>query len=157
MTRKILIIAISICICFLVGYLSSLFQMDSLHTWYPTLNKSNLSPPNMVFPIVWTTLYIFMGISIGLIIDSPKSEMRKFLIIAFILQLILNFSWSISFFYCQSPRFGFMNIILLNITVLWYTCKSFTYNRLSSLLFIPYALWMVYAIYLVTYILLNNP
>lgn len=156
MTRKILIIVISICICFFVAYLSSLLQMESLHTWYPTLNKPSLTPPNIVFPIVWSTLYMLMGISIGLVVDSPKSEMRKVLIVAFILQLILNFLWSISFFYCESPRLGFMNIILLDITVIWYTIKAFGYKKSSSILFIPYVLWLIFATYLTTFVFLYN-
>ena len=66
--KKSIIIIFSIAVCLLIGITASYLQSDSISTWYPLLEKSPLSPPNMVFPIVWSILYVLMGISIGLIL-----------------------------------------------------------------------------------------
>jgi tryptophan-rich sensory protein len=67
-----------------------------------------------------------------------------------------NFTWSIGFFYFQNPLIGFLNIILLDIFVINYTLKSYPVNKVSSLLFIPYLIWLLFATYLNGYILMYN-
>ncbi|WP_337929531.1 TspO/MBR family protein [Coprobacter fastidiosus] len=74
----------------------------------------------------------------------------------FILQLIFNFTWSIFFFYMQNPLLGFINIILLEFLIIVYSVKSYGINKISSILFIPYILWVTYATYLNLYILICN-
>lgn len=153
--KKIIIITTVIIICFLVGFGGSLFQTESIQTWYPYLNKSPLTPPNTVFPIVWSILYFLMGLSIGLIIanNSPK---KSYYIKLFAVQLILNFTWSIVFFYLQKPSLGLINIVLLDIAVLYYAIKTYRTSKISSILFIPYIIWIYFATYLNLYILLYN-
>lgn len=60
--------------CLLVGWLSSLFQGESLSQWYPLIKKPSFTPPSMVFPIAWCILYVLSGISAGLVLTSPKEE-----------------------------------------------------------------------------------
>lgn len=155
-SRKIFNVLTPIVVCFLVGYTASLFQDESIRTWYPTLIKSSLTPPNYVFPIAWSIIYLLMGISIGIILNKPQSKKRTSLIRIFILQLFLNFTWSIAFFYFQSPLLGLINIILLYLVVLWYMVSSVKYNYISALLFIPYLLWLTLATYLNIYIFIFN-
>lgn len=153
--KRVIYIIIAVIICLFVGYTANYFQSDSLSTWYPTLVKSSLSPPNYVFPIVWTILYMCMGVSIGLIWNRAKTRKHK-LDLIFALQLLLNFTWSITFFYMQNPLWGLINIILLDITVLIYTCYSYRINRLSSWLFVPYIIWLAFATYLNLFIIMYN-
>lgn len=153
--KKVLSILIPILICFLVGITASYFQADAIKTWYPLLNKPYLTPPNIVFPVVWSILYVCMGVSIGLIINSDKAE-RSFLVKLFSIQLFFNFLWSINFFYLQNPLLGLLNIILLDIFVFNYIVKSYPVNRVSSILFVPYMCWILFATYLNGYILWNN-
>ena len=148
--KKLANILIPILICFLVGLTANFFQSTSIHEWYPYLNKPSLTPPNIVFPIAWTFLYICMGLSIGLIISSKSFE-KKNMIWLFIIQLFFNFSWSILFFYLRLA-----NIIILDITVIYYTYKSFKINKISSILFFPYILWLIFATYLNLYIFWYN-
>lgn len=110
--KKVYRFIIPIVICFLIGFIAGRIQEDSILNWYPYLNKPDLTPPNIAFPIAWTILYLCMGISIGLILNSTHYG-RKSLIRLFILQLIFNFTWSIFFFYMQNPLLGLINIILL--------------------------------------------
>ena len=153
--RKVLSIIIPILICFFVGLTASYFQADAIKNWYPTLVKPALTPPNIVFPIAWSIIYICMGISIGLIINSA-TEQKRFFVKAFIMQLFFNFTWSIGFFYFQNPLIGLINILLLDIFVINYTLKSYPENKASSILFIPYVAWLLFATYLNGYILMFN-
>lgn len=153
--RKFLNILIPVIICFLVGFTASYFQSESIQTWYPTLNKPKITPPNIAFPIAWSIIYLCMGISISLILNS-KEKNKKFLISLFAVQLFLNFTWSISFFYLQNPFLGFINIILLDLAVLYYALKCYPVQKASGILFIPYILWLFLATYLNAYILIYN-
>lgn len=153
--KKIFYIIIPIIICFLVGFIASQFQTEALQNWYPLLNKPALTPPNIVFPIAWSSLYLLMGLSIGLILLS-YSRQRKFFISLFAVQLFLNFMWSISFFYLQNPLLGFINIILLEGIIIYYAIKTYREFKVSSILFIPYIIWVGFATYLNLYILINN-
>jgi len=96
-----------------------------------------------------------MGISIGLILNSKEGN-KKFLTALFAVQLFLNFTWSISFFYLQNPLLGFINIILLDLGVLYYAFKCYPTQKVSRILFVPYILWLSLATYLNAYILIYN-
>lgn len=153
--RKVVAIIIPILICFFVGLTASYFQADAIKTWYPLLNKPDLTPPNIMFPIAWSIIYLCIGISIGLILISgsiKKLELTKL----FCIQLIFNFAWSILFFYLQNPLLGFIDILILDICVTMYAIKSYPIRKVSSFLFLPYLLWIYFATYLNGYILLNN-
>lgn len=153
--KKFISIVIPILICFFVGLTASRFQADAITNWYPTLNKPELTPPNIVFPIAWSILYLCMGISIGLIILSGKKG-KQLLIKLFGIQLFFNFAWSMLFFYFQNPLLGLIDILILDVLVAAYTIKSYPVRKASSLLFIPYLLWVFFATYLNGFILLNN-
>ena len=144
---------ISILIPIAIGALSALFSNNM--SSYATLVKPPLSPPSFIFPIVWSILYFCMGISIGLIWNT-KHRKRKILRWLFSFQLLLNFTWSIYFFYFQNPFLGFIDILLLDIFVIYYMMKSYSIKKMSSLLFIPYILWLLLATYLNGYIMLYN-
>lgn len=153
--KKIIFIALPILLCFLVGFISSRFQLDSLQNWYPIINKPKLTPPGFVFPIAWSVLYLCMGLSIGLVLISDI-ERKGYLSALFLGQLFLNFTWSISFFYFQNPFLGLVNILLLEALIVFYALKVYPHNTISSYLFIPYIAWVGFAIYLNLYIVLYN-
>lgn len=147
-------IVIAISLCLLVGFISSQFQTDALTDWYPSLNKPSLTPPDIMFPIAWSIIYIAMGVSIGLITLDKNSQLL--LLAIFSLQLLVNFLWSIGFFYLQNPLWGFIDIIVLIILILFYILIAWPVNKWSAILFIPYLLWVLFAAYLNGYILINN-
>lgn len=155
--KKILQIIIPVFICLLGSFIISRLQLDSIANWYPTLDKSSLTPPAIVFPIVWGVLYVFMGISIGVVLNTNASVSKKrFLVGLFSLQLFLNFAWCILFFCYQNPLFGLIDILLLEVVILFYAVKSYSVSKISSWLFIPYIIWIMLATYLNFYILLHN-
>lgn len=141
-----------IVLCFIVGWSAMMLQSESLEMWYPLLNKPSITPPNAIFPIAWSIIYICIGISIGRLIDIGE---RGFLGLWF-LQLVLNFLWSPMFFTLQSPISGLVVIIFLDITVITYAILTWRISKLSSLLTLPYLAWLVLATYLNLYIWLNN-
>jgi len=153
--KKALIFIVPVIICILVGYFAGFFQTEAIETWYPHLNKPKLTPPNIAFPVVWSILYVLMGLSIGFIMNS-NTKRKRFFINLFILQLFFNFTWSITFFYIQNPISGFMNILILDVLVIFYIIESFPVSKAASILFMPYAVWILFASYLNGYIMFYN-
>lgn len=142
-------------ISFLVGYISMLLQRDSLMTWYPTLVKSSLTPPGQVFAIMWSVLYLLMGISAGLIWNT-RTVYSWVLILMFIIQLALNLLWSFSFFYMQSSVMGFAVLVVLFMVVVLYAAGCYTQHKWAAIMNIPYMLWLIFAGYLNLYVVINN-
>ena len=141
-----------ILLCFAVGWAAMLFQSVALVEWYPYLDKPSITPPNWVFPIAWSIIYICMGISFGRLWDLND---RRFQGLWF-LQLVLNFLWSPMFFFMESPISGLTFILLLDIAVLSYAIFTWRVSRLASLLMLPYLAWLCLATYLNFYIWLFN-
>lgn len=153
--KKVLAFIVPLAVCLGVGFSASHFQADALLTWYPLLEKSFLTPPDWVFPVVWFILYVLMAVSIGLILIS-NTKRRWFYINLFALQLLFNFTWSITFFYIKDPLSGFINILILDVLVIFYIIESYPVVRKASLLFLPYALWILFATYLNGYVMVYN-
>lgn len=153
--RGFLSLLIPTLLCLLVGFVASQFQKEAIDMWYPTLKKSLMTPPAAVFPIAWTILYICMGISVGLVGYSRRWR-KHWLVILFLIQLFLNFSWSILFFYLRSPFLGIIDILLLDLAVFVYIVWAYPRHRISSILFMPYLLWLLFASYLNFYIWYYN-
>lgn len=122
---------------------------------YPSLDKSALTAPDIVFPIAWSILYVCMGVSVGLIGNTRASD-RGFLLGLFSVQLILNFLWSFLFFTLQHPVLGFIDIVWLDFFVILYIVKSYSRHRVSVILFMPYAVWILFATYLTFYVMTHN-
>lgn len=141
-------------LCLLMGFVSSRFQMDAIIHWYPTLHKSNLTPPNSVFPIAWSILYGCIGCSAGLL--RRENHHLSMLYALFFLQLITSFIWSIAFFYLQNPLLGMIDIIFLDGLVLLYIGLAWRAHKTSAILFIPYLIWLLFATYLNVIILIYN-
>lgn len=141
--------------CLLAGVISAQFQADALAHWYPALNKSALTPPAAVFPIVWTIIYILMGTSGGIVAASKGIGYRSLLSV-FWMQLFFNFWWSILFFYLRSPAIALLDALTIQILALTYAFRAWPRFRLASLLFVPYILWLAFAIYLNAYVAIFN-
>lgn len=113
---------------------------------YNSLQKPFLAPPSIVFPIVWTILYILMGISYG-ILESNKLTNKK-IDLLYYTQLGVNSLWSIFFFLLKWRLFSFIWIILLAILIIFMILKFYDKNKVAGLLQIPYLLWVIFASYL---------
>ena len=113
-----------------------------------TIVKPPLSPPALVFPIVWTILYALMGIGAARIWLLPASRERTVSLRLFLIQLAVNFFWSIIFFNLQAFLFAFLWLVLLWILIVWMTLSFRELDRPAALLQLPYLLWVAFAGYL---------
>lgn len=113
---------------------------------YNTLQKPFLAPPSMLFPIVWTILYILMGVSYGILKNNNLTDKEISLI--YYIQLAFNSLWSIFFFLLKWRLFSVIWIIVLDILVVLMIIKFYKKNKLAGLLQIPYLLWVLFASYL---------
>ena len=124
----------------IIGFIVSRF-MD-----YSTLEKPFLSPPGFLFGIVWTILYVLMGISYG-ILDKKNLIDGKIKIIYY-LQLAVNLIWPILFFVFKMRFFSIIWIRLLILLIIYMIITFYKKNKLSAYLQIAYLLWTIFATYL---------
>lgn len=129
-----------------VGLVSGILTKNSM-TMYNTLNQPALSPPGWVFPVVWTILYILMGVSSYLIATSPSQKKQEALLL-YAIQLFLNFIWSPIFFGSGNYFLAFLVLVLLWYVVVKMIRAFFRIDPTAALLQIPYLLWITFAGYL---------
>ena len=147
----------SILICEGVGLISTPFTIAAIPTWYVTLQKPFFSPPNWVFAPVWTFLYFLMGISVYLIWEQGlKKKKVKEALKFFLLQLVLNFMWSLFFFGLHAPFLAFIEIVILWLAIFVTIKKFYPLSRLAAYLLVPYLLWVSFAAHLNFAIVLLN-
>ena len=135
----------------LIGFLTSM-GMDS----FDALTKPPLTPPSFLFPIVWTVLFILMGVGAARIFMTEPTAARNRALIVYVVQLAVNFFWSIIFFNLQAYAFAFFWLILLWVlilTMIYLFCKV---DKPAALIQIPYAIWVTFAGYLNLMIWLLN-
>lgn len=134
-------------------------DIDTDTEWYTDLKKSPLTPPPIVFQIVWPILYILMFISLALYIISHESfeTVAKDLgLWLFFIQFALNLSWSPVFFQFQRPCTALVILIALLFVLGWTIYDFGNMNVWSAYLLLPYLLWSIFALYLNMYICIYN-
>jgi benzodiazapine receptor len=125
--------------------------------YYDTLIKSSLNPPEMTFPIVWTILFILMGIGIGRIWRSVDSFVHTpFETGLFFTQLGFNILWSYLFFSLKQPTLSFFEIIPFFLLIVFIVVQYTKTDRIAGLCYLPYAIWVGFASYLNYFIVMHN-
>jgi translocator protein len=160
---------ISILICQAAGLVGSFFTTPKIKTWYDIINKPSFTPPGWFIGLVWTILFLLMGVSLYLawennfkcqISDKDKkikawNRFSKKLwtgtwreenaILIFALQLFLNILWSILFFGLQSPGLAFFELIMLWWAILYTIANFYRISKTAAYLLIPYICWVSFA------------
>lgn len=131
-----------------VGLLSAALSRQGRELYAISANKPALTPPDIVFPIVWTILYGLMGIGAARIGTAPESRARSRGLNLFVVQLILNFFWSLLFFNVQAYGFALLWLLVLWALVILMILQFWRVDRVSALLQLPYLLWLTFAAYL---------
>lgn len=131
-----------------VGALSGLLSMEGMERYSETVVKPALTPPDWLFPVVWTILYTLMGISAARIWLCPDSPQRTRGLNLYIAQLIINFFWSLIFFNAQAFGFAAIWLILLWVLVLLMIRAFSKVDKIAAYLQIPYLIWLTFALYL---------
>lgn len=135
-----------ISVAVLTGFLSALLTRNNMNI-YDTINTPPLSPPGLLFPVVWTVLYILMGVSAARVYSANFNQWNGALTV-WAVQLIVNFVWSIIFFNYQAFLFSFIWLILLLALIVLMIFSFRKTDKTAAYLQIPYLLWVTFAGYL---------
>ncbi|HEY0964934.1 MAG TPA: TspO/MBR family protein [Candidatus Saccharimonadales bacterium] len=147
MVKQVAIYLGSVIASFAAGAIGSLATIPNIPTWYASLDKPPLLPPNGVFGPVWTVLYLLMGIALALLI-THKATGKKFAYAWFAVQLTLNTLWSVVFFGLHLPWLGAVIIVAL-IGAIVITILAFRrFVPTTTWLLLPYLAWVCFATYL---------
>ena len=146
LNKRLLFICIAIPL--MIGILAGLLTKNSMEV-FSMVENPPLSPPAWLFPVVWTILYILMGISSYLILTSG-AEFKEIAeaIRLYIYQLVVNFLWPTFFFNFRWYFFSFLWLVLLWILVFLMIRKFYTISKTAAIINIPYMLWLTFAGYL---------
>lgn len=150
--RNYLILIVWIVALIVIGVAIGSLTRPEIGTWYSHLNRSQLTPPNYLFPVAWTILYGIIGACgwlIWRIYSIPKLNIIKIL---YLTQLILNWSWTPLFFYYHLTGLALVVLVAMDILVLALICLARQKMKTISLLLVPYLLWILFASYLNFYI-----
>ncbi len=165
MTRRFIPISIFSIIIFLgLGFFNAKTSNDAAgFAWYDTLIKAPLSPPNFLFAIAWSILYVLIALSFSFLLsvrDEENFVLKKrdfrFSIVLFIVQFLINLLWSYLFWLFRNPLWALLDIILLDILVLVLLFIIVRVSKISFFLLSPYMCWILFATYLNFYVVLNN-
>ena len=129
-----------------VGSLSSLLTKNSMET-FGLLSKPALAPPGWLFPVVWTVLYILMGIASYLVLTSGKPGTNAALAV-YGIQLAFNFFWPVIFFNLGMYLLAFIWLIALWLLVFKTTILFYQISKPAGYLMVPYLMWLTFAAYL---------
>ena len=140
---------ISILISLGVGGLSALLVRNQFGM-YEQINTPPLSPPSILFPIVWSILYVLMGISAAMIYKTEEANDadRKTALWLYGIQLFFNFCWSPVFFGLEWYLFAFIWLMIMWVIIIVMIIKFYSINKTAAYLQIPYLLWTTFAAYL---------
>lgn len=148
MTVKLKPLLINLFIPLAVGGFSALLTSDGMKT-FGQLNQPPLSPPAWLFPIVWSILYILMGIAAYLVFTSSASKIEiKKALTFYAIQLAFNFFWSLIFFNMQAYLFAFFWLLAMLAFIVVSAVLFYKISKPAGILLIPYIIWVTFAGYL---------
>jgi len=130
----------------IIGGLFGFLTMGNMKT-YDALIKPPLTPPGILFPIVWSILYVLMAVSLYIVSESNSMNKEQSYLI-YIVQLVVNSLWTLLFFGLNLRLIAFIWLILLIILVIKMIIEFYKINKVSAYLQIPYILWITFAAYL---------
>lgn len=159
------VLLLSILLAQSAGLIGSLATRPNIDTWYRAIEKPAFTPPDWIFPVVWPSLFLLMGIAAWLIYRSPERRSRSFLagvaspgcmllpnrslramaLLVYGIHLIFNTLWSFLFFGLQMPGLAFLEILVLLALILYTTRLFYLIRPSAGYLMVPYILWVSYA------------
>ena len=149
---KFKIFAKSILIPVIIGGVVGLITANSIN--YNDLIQPSFAPPSFLFPIVWTILYVLMGVSYGILENKGLNDSEINSI--YYLQLTVNALWTFIFFVFKWRLFAFIWILILDVLVIDMIIKFYKKNKTAGLLQIPYLIWILFATILNFFVYLLN-
>lgn len=139
------ILIASLILVYLAAFIGSLFTSPNTSTeWYESI-KPSITPPRIVFPIVWNILFFLIGISLYLAWINTKEKQKLKVGLVFTINLTLNILWSILYFGLKNPLLAFVEIIILLASIILMITTTYKINKTSSYLLWPYLIWVCFA------------
>jgi len=141
-----------------LGFLSGKISNSGYgNPWFDALQKPAQMPPGLVFPIVWSALYILLGLALATILNAHGADGRGKAITLFVAQLILNLSWSPLFFAYHKVQTALMVIAAMFVLAAATAYLFARIRKIAGILLIPYLAWLLFASWLNFQILVLNP
>jgi len=128
-----------------LGSIAGILTSKEIAGWYTMLIKPSFNPPSYLFGPVWTALYVLMGVSMFLIWNTPKTELRQKALALFGIQLFFNFWWSILFFSFHTIFLSVINILIIWVLIIYMISLFKKIKPIAAYLQIPYLLWVSFA------------
>ncbi len=144
--HKIISLCAWLLICQIPAVLGSLFVRGGME-WYQTLSHPPFTPPNALFGIAWSVLYVLLGISAFLLVGNRWKERAKLTALLFI-QLILNAMWTPVFFGLNHLSGALVVVIVMLVQALWLAACAWKQSKAAVWLMVPYLGWLCFATYL---------
>jgi tryptophan-rich sensory protein len=155
---KWLRIAVCIILCQMAGLIGSIATFPNIATWYASLAKPAVVPPNWLFGPVWLTLYTLMGIALWLVWDGGIMKKKNSPALAFFtVQLMLNGLWSFLFFGWHMLLASLAEIIVMWVFILLSIITFYKIDKRAGLILVPYICWVTIAATLNYYLWVLNP
>lgn len=155
MFRKIFPYVFSVLISVGTGGFSAFLTKDSMSI-YSDINRPSLSPPGEIFPVIWSILFVLMGIAAAIVWCSNGRTLNSALLL-YGVQLVFNFCWSIIFFNFREYFIAFIWLLILLVLIAITAVKFYKISRSAGMLMLPYFLWVCFAGYLNFMIWRLNP
>lgn len=143
--RKIGLLIVCLLITYSVGFLGSLLAGSGANSdWYNSV-KPGITPPNVVFPIVWNVLFLLIAISLWLCLKDSDSHQKKKVYWSYGFNFLANILWSWLYFGMHNPGLAFFDIWLVFGSIIWMMSASFKINEKATWLLVPYLIWVSFA------------
>lgn len=156
--KKFFQFILAIVIAFIPSIIGMMFTPTGpSDVWYNALNKSVLTPDGWVFAVVWSILFLLMGIALFLIMTDNKTKQSKTKAYwLFFAQMVLNVFWSYLFFGLQMPGAALIELVVLLAVSIWMARAFYQIRHSASYLIWPYIVWQVFAMFLNAMIICLN-
>ena len=148
MLRKAALVVLWILSFELIGLLLGFITSANIETWYAFLKKPALTPPAIVFSTVWPILYAMLALVGYSLCQRPRTSKTNTAITLYSLQMLMNWLWTILFFYFHLIGFSLLWIIVMALLTLVTIVLTKSQFKLTTLMILPYFIWLLFAVYL---------
>jgi len=132
----------------IVSVLGNIFSGSDGMFWYNALIKPGLTPVDWAFPLAWTTIFFLGSVSALLAYNKSLGSLRVVIVALFLVNAVLNVLWSLLFFKLHLIGPAFMEMLLLEASVIMLITVIWRVSKTASWLLVPYAVWVAFAVYL---------
>lgn len=148
MSKNMISLVVWIVTIQLVSMATGMLTKNQIPNWYSELTKPDLTPPSIVFPIVWILLYVMIALAGWWLWRHYNQPRAKKTFHFFMLQLIMNWLWTPIFFYWHLITVALFWILALTLVTGYVIYLSFSHYRFSAYMLMPYFIWLCFAAYL---------